>query len=161
MMDAFFDWLQNTAPAVAIAESSWMFPTIETIHVLALTIVVGSIAMLDLRLLGVAQRARSVIELTNEVLPWTWIGFAVAASSGALMFSSNAVKYSANFPFRIKMILLLSAAINMLFFHFVTYRRAREWHLQAKIPRAGRIAGGVSLLLWIGIVGFGRWIGFV
>ena len=58
-------------------------------------------------------------------------------------------------------ILLLLAAINMLFFHFVTYRRAREWHLQAKIPRAGRIAGGVSLLLWIGIVGFGRWIGFV
>lgn len=161
MIDSFLQWLQETAPAVAIAESSWLFPTIETVHVLALTIVVGSIVMIDLRLLGATQRHRSVIELTQEVLPWTWIGFAVAVCTGSLMFASNAVKYFANVPFRIKMILLASAGINMLFFHLVTYRSAHLWHMDAKIPPSGRIAGGVSLALWISIVGFGRWIGFV
>ena len=161
MIDSFLDRLQATAPAVAIAESTWLFPTIECIHVLALTIVVGSIAMIDLRLIGATQRRRSVIELSEEVLPWTWTGFLVAALSGALMFSSNAVKYFGNIPFRIKMMLLLLAGINMLSFHLFTYRTASEWHLHAKIPVPGRVAGAVSLALWIGIVGFGRWIGFV
>ena len=161
MIDSFLEWLQSTAPAVAIAESSWLFPTIETVHVLALTTVVGSIAMVDLRLIGAAQRHRSVIELTEEVLPWTWIGFTIAVATGSLMFASNAVKYFANGPFRIKMILLLSAGINMLIFHLVTFRSATAWHRDAAIPPAGRIAGGVSLVIWISVVGFGRWIGFV
>jgi uncharacterized membrane protein len=161
MIDSVLQWVQDTAPAIAIAESSWLFPTIETVHVLALTTVVGSIAMIDLRLIGAAQRHRSVIELTQEVLPWTWIAFAIAVCSGSLMFASNAVKYFTNVPIRIKMILLVSAGINMLYFHLVTYRSAHAWHMDAKIPRSGRIAGGVSLALWISIVGFGRWIGFV
>jgi uncharacterized membrane protein len=161
MIDSFLEWVQGTGPAIAIAESSWLFPTIETMHVLALTTVVGSIAMIDLRLIGAAQSQRSVIELTREVLPWTWIGFAIAVCSGSLMFASNAVKYFANVPIRIKMILLASAGINMLYFHLVTYRSARVWHMDAKIPRSGRIAGGVSLALWISIVTFGRWIGFL
>jgi uncharacterized membrane protein len=161
MIDSFLQWLQNTAPAVAIAESSWLFPSIESIHVLALTMVVGSIAMIDLRLIGASQRDRSVIDLTNEILGWTWASFAVAVSSGALLFSSNAVKYFANVPFRIKMVAMLLAGINMLFFHVVTYRTAPVWHLQAKLPVAARVAGGLSLALWMSIVGFGRWIGFV
>jgi hypothetical protein len=161
VIDSFLEWLQSTAPAVAIAESSWLFPTIETVHVLALTIVVGSIAMIDLRLIGASQRDRSVIELKIEVLPWTWTSFAVAVSSGFLLFCSNAVKYFANVPFRIKMIAMLLAGINMLFFHLVTYRTAPLWHLQAKVPASARVAGALSLALWISIVGFGRWIGFV
>jgi uncharacterized membrane protein len=161
MIDSVLQWMQGTAPAVAIAESTWLFPTIETVHVLALTTVVGSIAMIDLRLIGAAQRHRSVIELTREVLPWTWIAFVIAVCSGSLMFASNAVKYFANLPIRIKMILLVSAGINMLYFHLVTYRSAHTWHMDAKIPRSGRISGAVSLALWISIVGFGRWIGFV
>ena len=161
MIDSFLEWLQGTAWAVAIAEGELLFPSIESVHVLALTIVVGSITMIDLRLIGAAQRHRSVIELTNEVLPWTWTGFAVAACTGSLLFSSKAVKYFANVPFRLKMILLLLAGLNMLLFHFVTYRSAPAWHLQAKIPAAGRIAGGISLFLWISIVVCGRWIGFV
>ena len=161
MINAFLEWLQGTAPAVAISESTWLFPSIESMHVLALTLVVGSITMIDLRLVGAAQRNRSVIELTNEVLPWTWIGFAIAVCTGSLLFSSNAVKYFANVPFRIKMCLLLLAGVNMMVFHLVTYKSAPVWHLQARIPAAGRIAGGLSLALWIGIVGCGRWIGFV
>jgi hypothetical protein len=161
MIDSFLQWLQHTPVAVAIAKSSWLFPTIETAHVLALTLVVGSIAMIDLRLVGAAQRHRSVIELTEEVLPWTWICFTVSVLTGSLMFASNAVKYFVNVPFRIKMILLLAAGVNMMLFHLATYRSAGVWHREATIPAPGRIAGGVSLALWVGIVGFGRWIGFV
>jgi uncharacterized membrane protein len=161
MIDSFLQWLQSTPPSVAIAESTWLFPTIESVHVLALTMVVGSIAMIDLRLIGASQRDRSVIELTDEILPWTWCSFVVAVCTGALLFSSNAVKYFGILPFRIKMITILLAGINMLFFHFVTYRSAPLWHLQTKVPTSARVAGGVSLALWISVVSLGRWIGFV
>ncbi|MDB6084480.1 MAG: hypothetical protein JWN43_2361, partial [Gammaproteobacteria bacterium] len=123
--------------------------------------VVGSIAMIDLRLVGASQTDRSVIDLTGEVLPWTWTSFAVAVCSGALLFSSNAVKYFGILPFRLKMMAILLAGINMLYFHFVTYRTAPAWHLQARVPTSARVAGGLSLALWISIVTLGRWIGFV
>ena len=90
MFDRFLLWLESTPPAIAISESSWLFPGIESIHVLAITLVVGSITMVDLRLLGINLRERPVGELIAEVLPWTRASFAVAVCSGALLFSSNA-----------------------------------------------------------------------
>ena len=147
--------------AVSITESGWMFPTIETVHVLALTLVIGSIAMLDLRLLGVASRNMSAIELSAEVLPWTWGAFIVAAISGALMFASAATKYYANVPFRIKAVLMLLAGINMAVFHLGAWRQVEHWHDRFPTPHAVRIAAALSLLLWAGVVVAGRWVGFV
>jgi hypothetical protein len=161
VFDAFLHWLESTAPAIAISESSWLFPGIESVHVVAIALVVGSISMVDLRLLDVNLRDRPVGELTAEVLPWTWASFAVAVCTGALMFASNATHYWGTVPFRAKMSLLLLAGINMLVFHATTNKSVGVWGHQAHTPRAAKISGGISLGLWLGVVTFGRWIGFV
>ena len=154
-------WLEESALGITMTESEWLFPTVETLHVLALALVIGSISMLDLRLIGVANRDRGVIELTQDTLPWTWSAFLVAAITGALMFVSGATTYYDNGPFRIKLILLALAGLNMAVFHLTANRRVESWNHTLPTPRAARISGGLSLLFWIGVVVAGRWIGFV
>ena len=151
--------LEGTAFATAILEGDNLFPWIEAVHVLALVIVVGTIWIVDLRLLGVAAHTRSVQRLMKQLLPLTWGAFAIAVASGFLMFSSNAVAYAANWPFRIKMLLLIGAGLNMLYFHVATYRDVGQWD-EANTPRAARVAGGLSLSLWVIVIFLGRWIGF-
>jgi len=152
-------WLQDLSFPTEIRESEWLFPTIETVHVLALVLVIGSILMVDLRLLGIANRDRPVRAVTAQSLPLTWAAFAVAALAGSLLFSSKAVTYYGDFPFRLKMVCLALAGVNMVCFHRLTYRQVAQWD-RGRPPAAARLAGGVSLLLWITIVGAGRWIGF-
>jgi uncharacterized protein DUF6644 len=161
MFGQFLHWLEATPPAVAVSESSWLFPGIECVHVLAITLVVGSITMVDLRLLDVNLRDRPAEELIAEILPWTWISFAVAACSGALLFSSNASHYWGTAPFRAKILVLVLAGLNMVVFHATTFRSIGVWGHDSHTPAAAKISGGISLALWIGVVALGRWIGFV
>jgi formate-dependent nitrite reductase membrane component NrfD len=158
MEQNFFEWLQSTPIAVAVGES-W-FPWVESTHVVFLALVFGTILTVDARLVGLASRHLRVSYLAERLLPWTWLGFAGAAITGLLMFSCNAVTYSGNKPFLFKMGLLVAAGLNMLYFQFVTYRRVQDWDMGRPVP-AARAAGFISMLLWTGVVGFGRWIGFV
>jgi hypothetical protein len=151
--------LEHQPFAVAIAESTWLFPFFETLHVLALTIVVGSVVMMDLRLLGIGSKDRAITELTSSVLPWTWSAFVAAATFGSLLFTSKAATYYENIPFRIKMACLALAAVNMLVFHFITERDVAAWD-RGPPPVAARMAGAISIALWVVIVATGRWIGF-
>jgi uncharacterized membrane protein len=153
-------WLESTPVATAIRESTWLFPTIETIHVLSIVLVVGSITMLDLRLLNLASRDRSVTDVYEDVMPWTRASFVVAAIAGGLLFSSSATKYYHNVPFRMKMCVLLLAGINTAYFEVWTRRSIADWDRTARTPRAAKLAGGISLVLWICVVACGRWIGF-
>jgi hypothetical protein len=150
--------LEHTPFAVAIAKSNWLFPLTETLHVLAFTVVVGSVAMLDFRLLGLDNMRRSLSELMRSVLPWIWSAFVVAAICGALLFSSKASTYYVNVPFRIKFTCLILVAANMLIFHW-SARGIPAWEYGPP-PLRARVAGGISLTLWIAIVTSGRWIGF-
>jgi len=153
-------WIENTPVATAIRQSTWLFPAIETVHVLATVIVVGSVAMLDLRLLNIARRGSSIREVHEEVLPWAWSSFGMAAIAGALLFSSSATKYYHNVPFRMKMVLLLLVGINAACFELGTYRRIASSDGETRIPVVAKIAGALGLLLWIAVVACGRWIGF-
>jgi len=137
-----------------------MIPWIESVHVLAVTLVVGSISIVDLRLLGIASVNRSVASLSIEVVPFTWTAFGVAVLTGSALFASHAVGYAHNFQFRMKMLLLVLAGVNMLVFHLIMGRGVGRWSECAVTPWQGKIAGLISLMLWIGIVAFGRWIGF-
>ena len=159
-MHPFLQWLYETPVATAIRESGNLFPWVESTHVLAITLVVGSISIVDLRLLGLVWKGRAVSRLLGEVLPLTWVAFVVAAITGALLFSSNAVKYSDNHFFQAKMILLVIAFLNMLAFHVITARGMEAWDSSPKVPIGVRAAGGVSLALWIAVIACGRWIGF-
>jgi hypothetical protein len=139
--------------------TEWLFPIVETLHVMALTLVVGSIAMMDLRLLGVASRTSPVSRLSDEVLPWTWTAWCLAAVFGTLMFMSKAHSYAANLQFQLKFACMGLAALNMLVFHFGAFRQVERWDLEEP-PQSAKVAGALSLLLWICVVFFGRWVGF-
>jgi hypothetical protein len=151
--------LQDLSLPTQIRESDWLFPTIETVHVFALVLVVGTIMTVDLRLLGVANKERPFSQVASEMLPWTWAAFAIAALAGMLMFSSKALTYYSNIPFRLKMLCLLLAGINMATFHWLGTRHLEAWD-RGRPPRTAKLAGGASLLLWTSIVAAGRWIGF-
>lgn len=158
-LPAVMTWLEHRPFAIALAESTWLFPIVETAHVLALTVVVGSVAMMDLRLLGTGGKDRAASEVIASSLPWAWSAFGVAFVAGSLMFSSKAATYYGNVPFRIKMVCLVLAAANMLIFHVVTARGMAAWD-RGTPPLAARLAAACSLTLWIVIVASGRWIGF-
>ena len=160
MIDSLLQSVQDTSIASAIREGDYLFPWIECVHVLALALVIGSIAMVDLRLLGLRSRARGVLEMTAEVLPIIWTAFVFALISGGLMFASNAVVYAHNAFFQSKMALLGLAGLNMLGYHLVVGRSASSWQSGASIPLIARLVGGASLVLWIAIAACGRWIGF-
>ena len=160
-VDAILRTLEETRVAQTIAEGESLFPWIECIHVLAITLVVGTIAMVDLRLIGFASRGHAVARLTKDVLPVTWLAFAVAALTGALLFVSKATTYGHNFFFLGKMVLLVLAGLNMAVFHLLVSRDIERWgSTPHTTPLPAKVAGLCSLCLWIAVVAFGRWIGF-
>jgi hypothetical protein len=150
MLDRLLTSLQDTAIATAIREGDGLFPWIESAHVLALTLVIGSIAVVDLRLIGWTSRERSVVQTTGGTLPVTWCAFVAAVLSGGLLFSSNATTYAHNAFFQIKMLLIAGAGLNMLAFHVFLGRGSHAWTTADLTP----------LVLWIAVVACGRWIGF-
>jgi hypothetical protein len=160
-IDAVLKWLQNTPVATLISGNDSLFPWIESVHVLAITLVVGSIAIVDLRLIGWGSRDRAVTLLTRDVLPLTWIAFLIAATTGGLLFVSKAMTYGHNFFFLGKMVLLVIAGLNMAVFHLLVSRDVAQWGATPHTtPASARLTGALSLCLWIGVVVFGRWIGF-
>jgi hypothetical protein len=157
-VNSFLEWLQMTSLATSVSEV-W-FPWVESLHVIALALVVGTLFIVDTRLIGLTSRHLRFTYVSERLLPWTWGAFTVAATTGILMFMSNAQGYASNTPFLIKMGLLVLAGLNMLYFQFVTYRSVAGWDAGRPVP-AARFAGALSLTLWILVIGFGRWVGFV
>jgi hypothetical protein len=155
---AFFEWLQNTALALKVGES-W-FQWVESAHVVFLAAVAGTIFIVDARLIGFASGHLRISYVSQRLLPITWIAFVGAVITGGLLFMANAVGYIEKDPFLIKMGLLLIAGLNMLYFQLVTWRGVANWDTGRAAP-AARLAGIISMISWIGVIAFGRWIGFV
>jgi hypothetical protein len=154
------EWLQATSLAVFIHRTAWAFTTVELVHVFAISLVVGTIASVDLRLLGLASTKRPFTELARQVLPYTWAAFGLAVIAGSLLFISQATAYFASTTFRIKMAILVLAGINMLVFELITVRGVQEWDRKPVPALPARLAGGISLTCWVLVVVFGRWTGF-
>jgi hypothetical protein len=153
-------WLNATPLATSIRESDFVFPLIETVHVLAITLLAGTVAAVDLRLLGVILKREKVSEVAERVLPLTWIGFAVMMITGVLLFLSEAQKSYGNMAFRVKMLLLILAGLNPLIFHSTIYRSVGAWDDALTVPRRARAAAIASLTLWSGIIIAGRAIAY-
>jgi hypothetical protein len=161
-LSAFCEAAEGTAVGEAIRASTWLFPTIETTHLVAMVLLVGSITAFDLRLLGLAMRCESVSHLAERLLPCTWSAFGVMIVTGALMFTSDAVvKYCFNPALGIKLLLMVLAGVNMALFHFTIYRRVAAWDKAGTPPLSAKLVGSFSVLLWASVVCAGRWIGFV
>jgi hypothetical protein len=154
-------FIEHLPLPTAIREEDVLFPWIESIHVLAIVVVVGVVSLVDLRLIGFPSHHLSTRRLMRELLPITWIAFTLALVTGSLLFSSHAVSYSRKLPFLLKMMLLVAAGINMAYFHLVTHRRIDLWDEQLDTPVGARVAGILSLCIWVAIVVCGRWVGFL
>ncbi|HTC53035.1 MAG TPA: DUF6644 family protein [Steroidobacteraceae bacterium] len=150
-------WLQGTALAVSISER-W-FPFVESVHVITMAMVAGTIFIVDTRLMGLTSRSLAFTYLSQRLLPWTWWAFGCSVLTGTLLFIANATGYYDNAPFRWKMLLMLLAGVNMLYFQLVTFRGVATWD-SGNPPLPARTAGISSILLWSGVIGLGRWIGF-
>jgi hypothetical protein len=147
---AIGEWMRGTVLAM---------PWVNTLHVVCVTLVFGSILVVDLRLLGLCDRHRAVTRVSQEMLRVTWTAFIGAVFTGGLYFAANATTYWFNTAFRFKLLAILLAGVNMAVFQFITYRGIATWDRGAP-PGAARLAGALSLLLWTSVIVLGRVIGF-
>jgi hypothetical protein len=157
---AIAQWIETSGLATAIRESLYAGPIINVFHVIGVVLVFGTISIVDLRLLGFPGNGRSLSLVTHDLLKWTWIGFAVAVTSGVLMFAANATTFYINTEFRLKLVALALAGINMFIYELITARHAGLWDKEVPTPNAAKIAGALSLIFWIAVIFLGRWIGY-
>ena len=148
---ALSEWMRTSLKAVAI---------INALHVISIVTVFGTIFLVDLRLLGIPNVQRSFMRMHDEMLRWTWGAFGVAAVTGVLLFMVNAVTYYRNTAFWLKMLTIVLAGINMFIFERMTARTAPSWDKGVTPPAGARLAGALSIVLWLAVIVFGRWIGF-
>ncbi|HSP67674.1 MAG TPA: DUF6644 family protein [Bryobacteraceae bacterium] len=145
-------WLQETPGSISIRESILMFPVLEGSHLLGIAVSAGTIAISDLRMMGLIFKKESASDVFHQLIPWTSAGFAMMIITGMLLLWSEPVKLYNSIWFRYKVLFLILAGLNVLIFHSSrVYRTIREWEWDANPPRAAKIAGWVSLISW-GIV---------
>lgn len=156
----FFQRMGDTSWSTGLHESRYAYDLIESVHVWTLCLFFGLTVMFDLRLLGWIMRGVPVSEVARRLLPWTVTGFVVMVISGVLLFSAIPVRSYQSIFFRTKMLMLLLAGLNVWIFHSGVYRRVEKWDLASVPPRAARVAGALSLFLWIAIVVSGRMIAY-
>jgi hypothetical protein len=156
----FCQWLAETRGSIALHESLYMYPLVESAHVLTLCLFLGMAVMLDLRLLGVALRRVPMTEITGRLGPWMVAGFVVMVITGGLLFYAIPVRSYQSIWFRIKVVMLLLAGLNAWVFHTTVHRRVAEWDRDPVTPFAAKRAGAASLVLWAIIVVAGRMIAY-
>jgi hypothetical protein len=155
------EWLEATAPAVLIQQSAYGFVIAVAIHLLGLTLSVGTLLWVDLRMLGLAVPRASLQYVYRSLAPWFLAGFAVMLTSGAALFAAFASSAYANLYFRIKMAALVLAAVNALVFHFAVARQsANDGRDELEPSAAVRAAGLTSLLLWAVVILCGRMMSY-
>jgi hypothetical protein len=159
-MLSLMKWLSETSVSVAVHESVWAFPIVETIHVLGLCLFMGIAVLTDLRLLGITLRRVPVSELMDRLLPWTTAGAVIMVVSGLATFLNDPVRYYTNIFFRVKVVMLILAIINAWVFHSGVFHRVARWDLARITPKQAKLAGAISLVLWSAIVVAGRMIAY-
>jgi len=149
--------LDASAVARAMRGSTWLYPTVEVVHIVGFSVLVGSVAMFDLRVLGFG-RAVAVPAAGRMLLPWSALSLCAIVPAGLLLFSAHPYELSANRVFQLKLCLIALAGLNALGFHLGVYRTAANW--QAGAPALARLQAVVSLGLWIGVIGCGRFLAY-
>jgi hypothetical protein len=156
----FCEWLASTSGSIALHESFFMYPVVESIHVWGLALFLGFTALLDLRLLGLVLRGMPVSQVVKRLQPWMLIGFAIMVVTGVLLFYAIPVRSYQSVFFRAKVIMLILAGLNAFVFHNGIFRRVKEWDGAVITPKEARRAGLVSIVMWFFIVFSGRMIAY-
>jgi len=155
---AFLEWLQTTRPALFVAETLWAYPLFETLHTIGMTLLVGSLGLVNLRVLGF-KRDLPIVG-TLDFLPLAWLGFTLNLLSGLALFSSDAVYFWSSITFRIKLTLILLGGINAFLLGQSVFREARAGGTAAAGPGM-RLVAASSLLFWLGAIAAGRLIAYL
>jgi len=152
--------IESLAWVRALAESKPLFAAVETAHTLGFILLVGAVFFFDLRVLGIARRI-PVRALARLLLPWSWAALIVIVPSGLAMFAVNAGALLGSGTFKLKMALLLAAAMNAAFFLTGPYASVKSWDVEAPAPASAKISAVLSLFLWTAIIACGRWLAYV
>jgi hypothetical protein len=148
MLAAMWQWLAQSAASNLILESAWLYPIVESLHVLVITIFLGLTIILDLRLLGLSMRRVPITELTAQVLPWAAPTALLTLATGMLLFITEPERFAMNVFFQVKAAALVLAVLNLLVFHLFIYSRVGDWDHQGRPPLAARLSAACSLTLW-------------
>jgi hypothetical protein len=157
---SFCQWLADTPFSTGIRESTYIYPIIESIHVLSLCIFVGLLLLWDLRLIGITLRRVAVSEVWSRLIPWITVGAVLMVISGLLLFVSDPVRFFGNVFFRVKAVGLFLALLNAIAFHLGIERKLVDWDTATITPRAAKFAGAISIGLWAVIVVTGRFVAY-
>jgi uncharacterized membrane protein len=162
MLDDFIHWLGATPASLEIQKVFWIIPTVQTVHILAISVVVASMAMFDLRLLRLTGRGNSIASFSRRFMPWLWVSLAVLAVSGSILIIGEPKRALGNVFFLLKMCMLGTAIIVTLAFQLLLKRdlKGGSADLAPRHFTAARITGLMSLFLWVGIVVAGRLIAY-
>ena len=155
-----FAAIERSALATAMREELWFYPSVEILHILGFVMLVGSIAMLDLRLLGLSRQL-PVRGLMRHLMPWTLAAFVVIVPTGLLMFLAHATDLIANRAFVIKLSLIFAAGINAAAFYAGSYRTVEQWDTGTAAPVAARLHAVLSLIIWTGVIACGRLLAYL
>jgi hypothetical protein len=155
-LSAVFQWIYHTQSSTAIRESLWVFPAIEGTHLLGIALSAGALCWFDLRLLGFALCDEKISRVWKYVMPVAFVGFGLVFITGFLLFWAEAATAYHSVHFWIKMGLIVVAGINAFLFESRLHPQMAEWDTAAVPPRAARVAGVVSLVLWTAIMVTGR-----
>jgi len=156
----FVEWLGNTSWSIALHESRYVFLLVLMVHVLTISVFVGTAAMIDLRLMGKTMIRVPVSQVIARLLPWSELGFAVMVVTGTLLFYAAPLNRYENIFFRVKMGALVLAVLNVWWFRRTAYRRVHEWDLEPVPPRRVRMVGALSLMLLALIISAGRMMAY-
>lgn len=154
------EWLENTALSIYVRESLYGFAIVVGIHLLSLSVSVGTLVWFDLRLLGISMRSVPVSEVYRRLAPWLLCGFALMFISGVTLFAAFATSAYGNVYFRIKVGALVLAGVNALFYHFTTERSLPGWDNAQRPPARARLAGLVSIAVWVIVILAGRMMSY-
>lgn len=158
-MEAWLRWLENTSIAATVRDSPWLYPAIETVHIIGFVVLVGAAALFDFRLLG-ASRGLPVSDTARYLLRWSRASLFVVVPSGLLLFLTNATSLSVNPAFRLKLVLLVVAGVNAYVFHRWPFKTVTDWNRDVHAPAGAKISAIVSLVLWTGVISCGRFIAY-
>jgi hypothetical protein len=161
ILDSSLVWLHDTSFGTVIRESTWAEPIIETIHVLTLTVFLGFVMLLDLRLLDLVMQRTRVSTVFKQLNPWLFGSFGIMLVTGISLFAGDPVLFYGTIFFKLKMLMLLAAALNVVVFNLTLGRSLLQWDARATTPRGAKITGLLSLVLWISVVACGRGIAYV
>jgi hypothetical protein len=159
MSESIVSWIEGGVLNTWVLGSSWIWPTMETLHFVGLSLMFGALLIIDLRLAGFFRKID--IAATHKLLPWVFVGFGINLTTGVLFFFGDPGRYPVNIGFQIKMVLVLLAGLNALWFYWKINPVMRDWEADCDTPALAKTIAWVSLGSWFGVLLLGRLIPYV